>query len=458
MTGFPDTFLWGAATAGHQVEGGNVNADMWPMEWAANSTFNEPSGDTCDHYHRYPEDIATLAGLGLNAYRFSVEWSRIEPEPGFYSPRCARPLQKDDRELPAARRHARGDVQPLHRPPLDGRSGRLERAGRAGALRRLRLPRHAAPRGPPVVGLHPERAEPHGHDAEHRRAGHGRGRSLALARPGRGRSRAASGASTRRATGWGSSPPMSSRWPPPIGWPFRPFGRPPPTSRRAGPWRSSTSNRPRTVRNGGARRGGWPRRTGSPSPPTTTSSGCRPTPAPASGRTASFPARRDGHHADRLGGLPRRARPHRPVGRRARRGARARHRERHGDRRRRGEDRLHPRRARGPGRMPGGRDRRPRLPPLDAARQLRMERRLLQDVRPHRRRPRDFARTVKPSARVAGPGGPAQRPRRESATVRPGRPVDLEADALHVGRQAAPGRSRRDRPRSRRGSCGPRPR
>jgi beta-glucosidase len=85
MTGFSDDFLWGAATAGHQVEGGNVNADMWPMEWATNSTFNEPSGDTCDHYHRYPEDIALLSELGLNAYRFSLEWSRIEPEPGFYS-------------------------------------------------------------------------------------------------------------------------------------------------------------------------------------------------------------------------------------------------------------------------------------------------------------------------------------------------------------------------------------
>ena len=41
--------------------------------------------DACDHYHRYPEDIATLAGLGFNAYRFSLEWSRIEPEPGYFS-------------------------------------------------------------------------------------------------------------------------------------------------------------------------------------------------------------------------------------------------------------------------------------------------------------------------------------------------------------------------------------
>ena len=61
---FPDGFLWGASTAGHQVEGGNVNADLWPLEWAEPSLFAEPSGDACDHYHRYPEDIATLADLG----------------------------------------------------------------------------------------------------------------------------------------------------------------------------------------------------------------------------------------------------------------------------------------------------------------------------------------------------------------------------------------------------------
>src|SRR3954451_5182186 len=85
MTQFPDGFLWGASTAGHQVEGGNVNADIWPLEWAVPSLFTEPSGDACDHYHRYAEDIATLAGLGLNAYRFSLEWSRIEPEPGYFS-------------------------------------------------------------------------------------------------------------------------------------------------------------------------------------------------------------------------------------------------------------------------------------------------------------------------------------------------------------------------------------
>lgn len=85
MIQFPQGFLWGAATAGHQVEGGNLNSDIWAAEWAPGSGFAEPSGDACDHYHRYPEDIATLADLGLNAYRFSVEWSRIEPEEGFFS-------------------------------------------------------------------------------------------------------------------------------------------------------------------------------------------------------------------------------------------------------------------------------------------------------------------------------------------------------------------------------------
>lgn len=82
---FPEGFLWGAATAPHQVEGGNVNSDMWEMEWATPSLFTEPSGDACDHYHRYAEDIRLLADLGLNAYRFGIEWARIEPEQGYFS-------------------------------------------------------------------------------------------------------------------------------------------------------------------------------------------------------------------------------------------------------------------------------------------------------------------------------------------------------------------------------------
>jgi beta-glucosidase len=82
---FPDGFLWGTATAAHQVEGGNVASDLWLMEMMKESLFAEPSGDACDHYHRYDSDIALLKGLGFGAYRFSIEWARIEPEEGFFS-------------------------------------------------------------------------------------------------------------------------------------------------------------------------------------------------------------------------------------------------------------------------------------------------------------------------------------------------------------------------------------
>jgi beta-glucosidase len=82
---FPSDFLWGTATSAHQVEGGNVYNDGWLLEHVPGSPYVEPSGDTCDHYHRYPEDIALIAELGLQAYRFSVEWSRIEPEEGEFS-------------------------------------------------------------------------------------------------------------------------------------------------------------------------------------------------------------------------------------------------------------------------------------------------------------------------------------------------------------------------------------
>jgi beta-glucosidase len=82
---FPKGFLWGAATAAHQVEGNNVNSDLWLVEHLGHSMFREPSGDACDHYHLYDQDIDMLAGFGLNAYRFSVEWARIEPERGYFS-------------------------------------------------------------------------------------------------------------------------------------------------------------------------------------------------------------------------------------------------------------------------------------------------------------------------------------------------------------------------------------
>jgi beta-glucosidase len=85
MATFPEGFLWGAATAAHQVEGNNINSDLWVLEHIQPTLFAEPSLDACDHYRRFPEDIKLLAELGLNTYRFSIEWARIEPERGHFS-------------------------------------------------------------------------------------------------------------------------------------------------------------------------------------------------------------------------------------------------------------------------------------------------------------------------------------------------------------------------------------
>ncbi|GAA5078242.1 beta-glucosidase [Thermocatellispora tengchongensis] len=82
---FPDGFLWGAATAAHQVEGNNVNNDQWQFELSAAEHGVQFSGDAVDGYHRYEEDMRLLAEAGCNAYRFSLEWSRIEPSPGRFS-------------------------------------------------------------------------------------------------------------------------------------------------------------------------------------------------------------------------------------------------------------------------------------------------------------------------------------------------------------------------------------
>lgn len=82
---FPPDFVWGTATAAHQVEGGNVHNDWWAFEHAPGTPCAESSGDACDSWHRWEEDLDLVAGLGLGAYRFSLEWSRIEPAPGEFS-------------------------------------------------------------------------------------------------------------------------------------------------------------------------------------------------------------------------------------------------------------------------------------------------------------------------------------------------------------------------------------
>ena len=77
--------LIGASTAAHQVEGNNTNSDCWVLENMENSMWTEPSGIADDHYNRYEEDIKLMAETGYQAYRFSIEWARIEPEKGKYS-------------------------------------------------------------------------------------------------------------------------------------------------------------------------------------------------------------------------------------------------------------------------------------------------------------------------------------------------------------------------------------
>ena len=82
MIQFPKDFLWGAATAAYQVEGGNDHADWWHWEKKAGK---ENSGAACCHHDLYALDFELAKGLGHNTHRLSVEWSRIEPKEGEFS-------------------------------------------------------------------------------------------------------------------------------------------------------------------------------------------------------------------------------------------------------------------------------------------------------------------------------------------------------------------------------------
>ncbi len=77
---FPAGFLWGTATSAHQVEGNNTRNDWWAWEQAGR--VRTPSGLACDHYRRFRDDFDLVQQLGHNSHRFSIEWSRIEPDDG----------------------------------------------------------------------------------------------------------------------------------------------------------------------------------------------------------------------------------------------------------------------------------------------------------------------------------------------------------------------------------------
>ena len=86
MPDFPADFVWGAATSSYQIEGaiadGGRSASIWDgFTHTPGRVADGSTGDVaCDHYHRYAEDVALMAGLGLGAYRFSVAWPRIQPD------------------------------------------------------------------------------------------------------------------------------------------------------------------------------------------------------------------------------------------------------------------------------------------------------------------------------------------------------------------------------------------
>lgn len=88
---FPAQFLWGAATSAHQVEEGCTNNNWYAFESARDESGRpriaggQKAGDACLHWSRFREDIGLLKEAGLNAYRFSVEWSKIEPQAGLWN-------------------------------------------------------------------------------------------------------------------------------------------------------------------------------------------------------------------------------------------------------------------------------------------------------------------------------------------------------------------------------------
>ena len=101
----------GASVSAHQVEGGNANSDWWWWEHKDGTPCLEPSGDACDFYHRYRQDIAIQADLGYNSFRFGIEWARIEPAEGEFSQAA---LEHYRRVLAACREHRITPIVTFH--------------------------------------------------------------------------------------------------------------------------------------------------------------------------------------------------------------------------------------------------------------------------------------------------------------------------------------------------------
>ena len=81
---FPDGFWWGVATAGHQIEGGNVHSNWWAWEQLGLVDDGTTSGRACDYWNRYAEDHQLLVDLGQQGLRLGIEWARLEPTEGSF--------------------------------------------------------------------------------------------------------------------------------------------------------------------------------------------------------------------------------------------------------------------------------------------------------------------------------------------------------------------------------------
>ena len=83
---FPKNFLWGAATAAAQIEGGYLEGGRTPSIWDNAPAKKIKNGENChvacDFYHRWREDVALMKEMGLKGYRFSVSWPRVMPKEG----------------------------------------------------------------------------------------------------------------------------------------------------------------------------------------------------------------------------------------------------------------------------------------------------------------------------------------------------------------------------------------
>lgn len=79
---FDENFFWGVSTAAHQIEGNNFNSDWWKFEAEGKVKNGERSGNACNSYELFRKDVDLAKALNVNSFRFSTEWSRIEPRDG----------------------------------------------------------------------------------------------------------------------------------------------------------------------------------------------------------------------------------------------------------------------------------------------------------------------------------------------------------------------------------------